>query len=98
MLLRAAAAQFFEKLWRKMMDFLQFLKNRWQSEAVHYTYFWIPRANITMPTGEQLPADKIQKGRHYFRLWLAEMFLKNDRDWASSWYPAVLSAVVLKFG
>lgn len=80
------------------MDLLKFLTGQWKSENVHYTYFWIPRTNIAIPAGQELPADFVQKGQHYFRLWLAEMFLKNDRDWASSWYPAVLSAVVLKFG
>jgi hypothetical protein len=80
------------------MEFLQWLKSRWQSEAVHYTYFWIPRENVTMPAGQTLPTDPVKSGQHYIRLWLAEMFLKNDRDWASAWYPAALSTVVLKFG
>jgi hypothetical protein len=65
---------------------------------VHYTDLWIPEENVTIPPGETLPKGGIKSGEHYFRIWLSEMFLKNDRDWGASWYPAVLASVELKFG
>jgi hypothetical protein len=40
----------------------------------------------------------LEAGKHYFRLWLVEMFLKHDRDWFKSWHPAVHSAVTFRFG
>jgi hypothetical protein len=74
------------------------LKTRWQSEAVHYTYFWIPEGNIEMPAGEKPNTAQVTAGQHYYKIWLADMFLKNDREWGSTWCPAVMASVQLKFG
>ncbi|MBB5060940.1 hypothetical protein HDF16_005676 [Granulicella aggregans] len=43
-------------------------------------------------------AGSLKANEHYFRLWLDEMFLSRDRDWFSSWHPAVHSAVTFEFG
>jgi hypothetical protein len=41
---------------------------------------------------------QIGANQHYFRLWLDEMFLKDERRWFVEWHPAVHSAVTLEFG
>ena len=43
-------------------------------------------------------ASTAEAGRHYYQLWLREMYLKNDRTWFSTWYPAVHSLVSHKYG
>jgi hypothetical protein len=40
----------------------------------------------------------MEAGKHYFRLWLAEMYLKDDVKWFQEWYPAVHSLVSFQFG
>ncbi len=42
--------------------------------------------------------NPMQAGQHYFRLILAEMSLRRDREWFASWYPAVHSLVTFRFG
>ena len=42
--------------------------------------------------------NSMQAGQHYFRLILAEMSLRRDREWFASWYPAVHSLVTFRFG
>ena len=73
------------------MNLFEWLQSRWSNEAVHYTYLWIRDANVQLAGGAPFVPVTVQAGQHYYRLWLAEMFLKNDRDWGSSWYPAVMS-------
>ncbi len=80
------------------MALIDWLKHRWQSEAVHYTYLWIPTGNIEMPPDTKLDPTPLSAGQRYFRIWLVEMFLKDDRKWGASWYPAVMLSVQLKFG
>jgi hypothetical protein len=40
----------------------------------------------------------LKANEHYFRLWLDEMFLKDERAWFTAWHPAVHSAVTFEFG
>lgn len=46
------------------------------------------------------PADleSLAGGEGYFRLWVVQMFLKQDRAWFKSWYPVVQSLTQLRFG
>jgi hypothetical protein len=40
----------------------------------------------------------LKANEHYFRLWLDEMFLTDERRWFAEWHPAVHSAVTFEFG
>jgi hypothetical protein len=42
--------------------------------------------------------EPLESGKHYFRLWLTEMFLTKEVDWFRRWYPMAHSLVVLQFG
>jgi hypothetical protein len=80
------------------MDLLQWIKNRWQAPAVTYTYLWIDPGQARLKGGAVLDPTPVEAGHRYFRVWLAQMALKNDRDWGTSWYPAVLSVINFQFG
>lgn len=43
-------------------------------------------------------ATPIRAQKHYFRLWLCEMFLTKSRTWFRDQYPVVNAAVQLRFG
>ena len=43
-------------------------------------------------------ARSLEAGTHYIRLRLANMYLKKETQWFSSWYPAVHSVVRFNFG
>ncbi len=43
-------------------------------------------------------SNALQANAGYFRLWVVEMFLKNDRDWFKSFYPVVQSLTSFHFG
>jgi hypothetical protein len=79
------------------MTILDQFRGRWQLPASHYTYRWINPDNVEINGKKPVPAQIIS-GEKYFRIWLAEMFLKNDRAWGTAWYPAVLCSIKLKFG
>ena len=40
----------------------------------------------------------IKANEHYFRLWLDQMFLTDEKTWFTDWHPAVHSAVTMEFG
>jgi hypothetical protein len=40
----------------------------------------------------------VKVGQAYFRLWLSEMYLKNDRTWFQEWYPVSHALVQLRYG
>ena len=66
-------------------------KKQWKKSSVHYIHAQIPTAQQDVPVVEvTLEAEK-----HYFRLWLAEMFLKDDKRVFRSYVPVVHSAVSL---
>jgi hypothetical protein len=62
-----------------------------------YKYAVIPSANV-ITEGGAAADEPITAGDHYFRLWLVEMFLAKDREWFTSWHPAVHAAINFKFG
>lgn len=64
-------------------------------EVSQYLYVPIPAGHVE---GGQGDTEALVAGRDYFRIWLTEMSLKRDRDWFSTWHPAVHSLVRLQFG
>jgi hypothetical protein len=66
-----------------------------QHNASRYLYLPIPWERVV---GGQRDTDALVAGRDYFRLWLTEMSLKNDREWFKTWHPAVHSLVHFQFG
>ena len=58
------------------MSLWSILQDRWQKEAKQYTYAAIGAERVT---GRALMPGEIKAGQHYFKLTLAEMFLKNNR-------------------
>ena len=77
------------------MNVFDFFRDRWRSDAVQLTLESIGAAQISGPTE---PPVALRAGERYFRITLAEMFLKNDRDWFTDYAPAIYSIVKLKFG
>jgi hypothetical protein len=80
------------------MTLTEWLRHRWQSVAIPSTYLEIDRSHVELKKDQVLDATPVEAGYRYFRLWLAQMSLKNDREWATRWYPAVLSAVNFDYG
>lgn len=71
------------------------LTGLFRRNASRYLYVAIPPDHAR---GGQQDGDALVAGRDYFRLWLAEMSLKRDRDWFKTWHPAVHSLVHFQFG
>lgn len=80
------------------MGLLDWFQSRWKSESKRYKYSRIKSANVVSDKGETLPDEPFAAGDHYFRLWLVEMFLKNDIEWFTAWHPAVHAAINFRFG
>ena len=76
------------------MGIVDSLKRLWSKDSVHYTVAVLPDANV-LPA---FPSADIEAERHYFRIWLAEMFLKDDRRLFREYVPVVHSAVTLTYG
>jgi hypothetical protein len=68
-------------------NILDWFRDRFQRDAQHRLAPFLPDG-----TGE------LKANEHYFRLWLDEMFLKDERNWFKEWHPAVHSAVTFDFG
>ena len=64
-----------------------------RSSSQHSLYVPIPASRVRHSDGTAADGEPLAAGSHYFKVWLVEMFLKNDRDWFAMWYPAVHSAV-----
>jgi hypothetical protein len=77
------------------MNLFDWLQNRWKSAAVHFIYERIGSSGVD---GRSTLSSPIRSGEQYFRITLAEMFLKDDRDWFTDYSPAVYSVVKLRFG
>jgi hypothetical protein len=77
------------------MSLFDTLKGWVQRDALRYLYvpFDAERVDGASPDSEPLVAE-----RDYFRLWLAEMCLTQDRQWFQTWYPTVHSVVRLTYG
>jgi hypothetical protein len=79
------------------MTLLSWFSDRFRRQAERYIYAPIPASNVRHQDASMADSRTLTAGENYFRVWLVEMFLKNDRDWFSSWYPAVYSAVTFQF-
>jgi hypothetical protein len=64
-------------------------------DAKKYIYAPIPVDHVKDAISDGAP---LEAGKHYFRIWLSEMYLKREREWFKSWYPAVHSLVRFQFG
>lgn len=64
-------------------------------DAKKFIYAPIPKDHVK---GAQTDDISLEAGKHYFRLWLTEMYLKKEREWFKSWYPVVHSLVRFQFG
>ncbi len=64
-------------------------------EASRYVYAAIPSDQVA---GGQADTGALVAGRDYFRIWLSEMSLRHDREWFTTWHPAVHSLVSFQFG
>ena len=71
------------------MSIIDWFNNLLATEAKHYVFAPIP---------SDIEEIEFQEGQHYFRLRLAEMFLKEDRKLFHEYVPVVSSAVELRFG
>lgn len=64
-------------------------------EAQKRTHLRIAAENVLLP-GK--PAVAAIAEQHYVRLWLVEMFLRQDRSWFTSRHPLVYSLAALQYG
>jgi hypothetical protein len=75
------------------MPLLDKLKSIFTEDNQKRAYVWIPHAHIE---NANFADEPLQSGRHYFRLWLAEMFLDKRVDWFREWYPMAHTLVSLQ--
>jgi hypothetical protein len=71
------------------MSLIDWFANLFVKESKHYVF---------MPVTSDVEKIVFQEGQHYFRLRLAEMFLKDDRKLFRKYVPVVSSVVSLQFG
>jgi hypothetical protein len=76
------------------MSILTWFKERWKTEAVHSSYEFIDFAR----SDHTFPSTALKSGEQYFRITMAEMFLKNDKEWFTKRAPAVYTVISLRFG
>src|SRR5690554_4208579 len=67
-----------------------------QKDAQHYVYERIPATPERQDNPE--PSVTLEAESHYVRIWLAEMFLNDDRRLFREYVPVVHSTVRLSFG
>jgi hypothetical protein len=71
------------------------LTQLFSKDATHLARIAIARDHVKDATYSDEP---LESGKHYFRLWLTEMFLTKEVDWFRRWYPMAHSLVILQFG
>ncbi|QDR83428.1 hypothetical protein [Sporomusa termitida] len=71
------------------MGLIDWFANLFVKESKHYVY---------APVTSDVEKIEFKEGQHYFRLRLAEMFLKNDRKLFRKYVPVVSSVVSVQFG
>jgi hypothetical protein len=77
------------------MSLLDSLKSIFAKDARKQAYVFVPHANVEKPNFSDEP---LESGKHYFRLWLAEMFLEKEVNWFRQWYPVTHTLVTFQFG
>ena len=76
------------------MSLFDWFKNKIQHPSHKFIYHQLGAAHLDV----NAQPVTLEAGKHYFRLWLSEMYLKNDVEWFQKWHPAVQSLVVFQFG
>jgi hypothetical protein len=76
------------------MSLFEKLKMLQEHNAAQYFYAHIEPDHVDTP----YKVAEAEAGRHYYQLWLREMYLQNDRTWFSTWYPAVHSLISHAYG
>src|SRR5438105_13565 len=76
------------------MSLLDWFKDKIQHPSHKYIYQPLDPARVDVT----YQATPLEAGKHYFRLWLTEMYLKNDVEWFQKWHPAVHSLISFQFG
>ena len=76
------------------MSLLEAFGNLFEKEREHLFAGWIDPAR----TDKQPTPEPLQAGRHYVRLWLAEMFLRDEVKWMQTLHPVVHSVARFDFG
>jgi hypothetical protein len=71
------------------------LTQLFSKNAQKHVYAPIPRDHVADADYSDEP---LVAGKHYFRLWLKEMFLEKEVDWFRTWIPMAHSLVVFQFG
>lgn len=74
------------------MNLWQAVAGLFQADREHQVYTWIDPSHVA----DSPRPVTVAAGRHYVRLWLAEMFLARQTNWFTTWYPAVHS--LTRFG
>jgi hypothetical protein len=77
------------------MSLFEILTGLFTKESAKYAYYAIDREHVS---GSNYSDESLQAGKHYFRLWLAEMYLKKERNWFKDWHPVVHSLIRFQFG
>jgi hypothetical protein len=78
------------------MSVLDWFRAQMKTPASHYLSEPIDPVRVKLKTGVA-DSTPLESGKHYFRLWLVEMFLANDRQWFADWHPAAHSSVNFEF-
>lgn len=76
------------------MSLLDWFNDKIKHPSQKYIYKALDPTHVNV----SYEATPLEAGKHYFRLWLTEMYLKDDVEWFQSWYPAVHSLVSFQFG
>lgn len=72
----------------------QFVRGLFVSQATQYTAYEIPLDRVT----PQPPSNEATADTHYFRLRVSQMWLRNDRQFLTTFEAAVHSVVACAFG
>jgi len=78
-----------------MNSLFKWFADRFQKDAVHYTYVYLDPSRSEGRTFQTTP---VVSGEHYFSITLAEMFLSKSKEWFTNRSPALYSLIKLKFG
>ena len=63
------------------MSFVDWFRKKMEHKTEHLLYVPISKERVSYTDKTEPDATELKAGNHYFRLWLVQMFLKNDRQW-----------------
>lgn len=76
------------------MSLFDFLGKLVREDATHNTQIRVDPRHVTIPGR---PAISPEAERHYVRIWLSEMFLRENSKWFTQRYPLTYSLVALDY-